>query len=251
MSWVLNGQYLLLGTNTNNQGLVLVDPKSGRIARGSSTRACGYDGLVTSANGQWIATYSYGTGTAGTIFCITKIGGPDHALDGSDATAAPIWDSTGNFLYYVSHSYQKIGTIYYESGQLLKYDVRKQQAEQLIPLGLALDWWFASLSPDGITLEAHSTISAGVASYIILDSNSPSTVKHTWNIQLPGINERIRKTAWSSDSEHIVLFSPSAIDVYHMPGTFYTLDVHTGQTTVISGKHLVREWAVSPAVTSP
>ena len=254
LTWVFNGKYLLL----NHVGaFVLVDPSSGRVVRElqKGFLSPDYIYLIMSPNNQWFALVAAGTGTAGLYFGVKGIDGNNLRFNSGGSTSIPVWNSAGNVLYYATYDLVKNGMIYNgENERLLQFDARTQQLKQLISLGPS-DYqfvWSVTISPDGRTLETHSEISEDQVSFIILDLNSPNTVKYIWDIQLPHtkMGHYDIRSAWSSDSEHIV-FLDLPDNTSPALRTLYALNSNTGKLAVISGVHVLQAWAVSHPLMKP
>ena len=82
-----------------------------------------------------------------------------------------------------------------------------------------------------------------------------SVAKYTVNLGI-STTKPDSDVKWSSDSQHLAMYSEeyqpqNSMILNNNGGTFYTLDIRTGKTAIISGDHRVTDWAVSPAVSNP
>ena len=122
---------------------------------------------------------------------------------------------------------------------LMRYDVRTQKAERLLPLREQQSYGYigsVSISPDGNTLEIHTQTSESQIDYVFIDLKSFS-VK---NLTLDSI------CTWSADSKNFICALQSNNYL-----TFYKFNIETKETNIFSGEHLIESWRVSPIATTP
>jgi Tol biopolymer transport system component len=206
-----------------------------------------HKGISWSPNSRWFFDIPSQNGRFATKqICVAGLDGSHRQIDiNGTATSYPIWDKTGNFLYFAaSNTNFSITPIPDYDLRLMRYDVRTQKLERMLSLGKEPRRWTVSISPDGRILEMDATTSENHQSYIFIDLESLTTTRYEVSdtpnnhIIFNGI------TYWSPDSQYIIFLSQSN-------GCFYRLDVQTGKATIISGKHSVGYWAVSPIATTP
>jgi hypothetical protein len=124
----------------------------------------------------------------------------------------------------------------------MRYDVRTQKTESLLSLKelQQLNSYnyrqSVSISPDGRTLETHTQISDDQQSYILMDLESLVVEKFTSNFGCK----------WSTDSQNFICLSES-----NGYSVFHRMDIHTRETSIISGEHKMVSWIISPIATTP
>ncbi len=268
VSWAPDGGSLWL---TGIDSLSLMDAESASVLRVFSSKqypGCTpdyFDSQTWSPNGEWTAFTNHGTGSGLTWFCTLGMNGGSPRSQGR-VTSGPFWDHTGNILYYgavisLGNSI-RAGT----EQVIMRLDVRTDQAERLFTLerdpegytgrGCA---WILSLPPDTHLLEAHCR-SPQASSLTILNLKRYSTVTYGLDTKLGATFELMSNpVAWASDSQNLVILRegshPPSDMSFDLPWPyliFYSLNVATGKTTVVSGWHKnITEWAVSPNPVSP
>ena len=257
LAWSPNGHYLLI---LPRSGFSILDVNIRKVVKviDGAVNCFGYYEVTWSPNNQWFYYLSVGNGRFATKqICVAGLDGSNREIDsGGTVTSDPLWDKTGNFLYFVAANTNfSITPIPDYDLRLMRYDVRTQKQERVLKLGTEPNNWYISMSPDGQIIEAHPDIRVGnQQSFVILDLNSISTMKHTANFGIINKEAFSDDIEWSSDSQNIVIFSEEYIPKNYGfldYGPFYTLDIRTGQTDIISGDHRVTDWIVSPAVTNP
>jgi WD40 repeat protein len=167
----------------------------------------------------------------------------------------PIWDKTGNYLYFLASKIdlaRKLDPLIDE--RLMRYDARTQKTESLLSLKEQQQpnryIRSLSISPDGNTLMLQSGSSQTKLDMVFVDTQSLKSTKLTLDLtdlKLPLIapfNYYDLQTAWSPDSQNLILLAGNY-------GSFYMLNIKTGKATIFSGKHSVASWAVSPIATTP
>lgn|GEM_PF-4606171 len=247
--WSPDGRYLLY-IDMDKGSFGVFDLTTHQVVKEiSSAVNCYADhkGISWSPNSRWFFYIPSQNGRFATKqICVAGLDGSHQQLDiNGTATSYPIWDKTGNFLYFVASNvnFSNTPTPDYDL-RLMRYDVRTQKLERMLSLGKEPERWTVSISPDGRILEMDATTSENQQSYIFLDLESSATTRYEVS-ETPGrymIFNGI--TYWSPDSQYIIFLSQSK-------SCFYKLDVQTGKATIISGKHSVEYWAVSPIATTP
>lgn len=247
--WSPDGRYLLY-IDRDRFSFSIFDLTTHQIAKEiSSAPNCYVDhkGISWSPNSRWFFDIPSQNGRFATKqICVAGLDGSHRQIDiNGTATSYPIWDKTGKFLYFVaSNTNFSITPIPDYDLRLMRYDVRTQKLERMLSLGKDPRRWTVSISPDGRILEMDTTTSENQQSYIFLDLESLATTRYEIS-EIPN-NYIIFNgiTYWSPDSQYVIFLSESK-------GCFYKLDVQTGKTTIISGKHSIEYWAVSPIATAP
>lgn len=242
--WSPNGRYLVFNKEASFVVFDVTDRKvKEEILTGDINYECSSEdntAPVWSPNSQWFF-HVHGIPVGYTYFwiCVSGLDGSTRRID-VDGTiySDVIWDKTGNFLYFVSRKIDPHGDPNLDSDQRLqRYDVRTQKLESLLSLGKKyISGWSVSISPDGSTLETHTEILENKISYILMDLKSLSIRKFTLDL----------RCVWSRGSQDFVCLSQS-----NGYSAFHKLNIQTAETTIFSGNHSVREWAISPIVTTP
>ena len=247
--WSPDGHYLLY-IDSDRISFGIFDLTANKVDKEiSSALNCTIDhkGISWSPNSRWFFDIPSQNGRFATKqICVAGLDGSYRQIDiKGTATSYPIWGKTGDFIYFVaSNTNFSITPIPDYDLRLMRYDVRTQKLERMLSLGKEPKRWTVSISPDGRILEMDATTSENQQSYIFINLESLTTTRYEVSetpnnyIIFNGI------TYWSPDSQYIIFLS-------QLNGCFYKLDVQTGKTTIISGKHSVEYWAVSPIATTP
>jgi WD40-like Beta Propeller Repeat len=264
MEWAPNGQYIII---PNQMHYYIVEAKSGKVVKVIPSEleivygsAGDVHAVTWSPNSQWFSQFSDVGSCGGGSTAVTGLDGKTYAfgIGGANAQSVPVWDETGNYLYSTSRNVSCWGPTVDPNEKLWRFSLNTKKSEPLLSLNGAHPsqlTWSISISLDGHTLETHAGVSENQQSFIILDLNSMSTIKYTVNLGID-YNKSLggSNTAWSPDNQHIVIYSEEYQPQNYMRldhGPFYTLDIQTGKTAIISGDHRVTDWAVSPAVANP
>lgn len=261
VSWLPNGKHLLLG---HNDTFSIVDATSGKIIRELPTEEGGCsptlnDRLIWSTNSQWFVHVHHGTGFMGFFLCISGVDGTNRFID-SPTTSMPVWDKTGNYLYFAARNIDPSENPNFDPDQrLMRYTASTGELVRMLTLGGRNHYgyvWSVSLSPNGRTLETHTAIVPYQQSFLFFDLDSHSTSAYTVDLQdLLAMSPLSPGTDWSSDNQNVILFAgelgtPNGIGS-GLYGAFYTINIHTGKAAVFSGDHWIGEWVFSPRVTNP
>ena len=244
LKWLPDGRNLLF---IKDYSLVLLDVATRKVVR-TIKRGCGLErGLSFSPNGQWIA-YTDNNGV-GRYFhqwiCVNSLTGASiHEIYTGETTSEPVWDKTGNYLYFIARKINPDDDPNLQIDErLMRYDVQTQKTERLLSLRKQQTWDYiasVSLSPDGRTLAISWNDLEIIRSYILMDLTSMTTTKFENNFGSPS-HER-----WSADSQNFI---------YLLGGggfsAFYKTDLQTGETTRFTNEHGAEEWAISPIATAP
>jgi Tol biopolymer transport system component len=248
--WSPDGRYLLY-TDRGRGSFSIFDLTTHQVVTeiSSAFNSCYIDhkGISWSPNSRWFFNIPSQNGRFATKqICVAGLDGSHRQVDiNGTATSYPIWDKTGNFIYFAaSNTNFSITPIPDYDLRLMRYDVRTQKLERLLSLGKEPKIWTVSISPNGRILEMDTTTSENQQSYIFLDLESLATTRYEVS-ETPGrymIFNGI--TYWSPDSQYIIFLSQSN-------SCFYKFDVQIGKVTIISGKHSIDYWAVSLVATTP
>ncbi len=242
VSWSPNGRYILLNTYTS---MTIFEVATSKVLKEiNSVCPIIQHKPVWSPNNEWFYHPTYaGSGKYRMQVCVSGLDGSNRWINIMSSSYLPVWDKTGNFLYFTTNE-TNTGNI--DTNQrLLRYDIRTQEAKPMLSLEVdALQHiWSVSISPNGHILEMDSSISENRQLFIFLDLDSASMKKSEIS-EMPISYFFYGITVWSADSQNIIFLSQSN-------GCFYKLDIQTGKTTIISGKHSVESWVVSPVATTP
>jgi dipeptidyl aminopeptidase/acylaminoacyl peptidase len=265
LSWTPDGRYLLLNPRDQWGSINLFEVRTGTIVK-ISPKPHGmctpnyHDGLAWSPNGMWFYYTNHGNGRFATNWiCVAGLDGSNRLVPDEGSAYAPVWDKTGNYLYFAMlHIYPNFEVDDGGYFQLMRYNVRTHETEPILLLDaqpVQTGWWNLSLSKDRYMLEVDADdyypwdISHA---FIILDVRSPGkyTVYKINKMQF------ISGSAWAPDNQNIIFFAREIPkkgneSTLHAPGAFYALDINTGLTRILSGTYLVDEWAVSPIAVAP
>jgi Tol biopolymer transport system component len=236
LSWSPDGRYILLNTYTS---LTIFEASTGKVLKEIKLDCPVWrGGLTWSPNSEWAYHPAYaGSGEYSMGVCVNGRDGSNSDAHINSSSRLPVWDKTGNFLYFTARA-TNTSSIMEANHRLLRYDVRTHETKQILSLEPGI--WSVSISPNGHVLEMDSTISENRQLFIFLDLTSLSTTR----FEISAIPDSARFddiTVWSADNQNLILLS----------GEFYRLNSQTGKTTIFSGKHSVEYWAVSPIATSP
>ncbi len=262
--WSPNGRDLLF---IKDYSLVLFDVAANKIVK-TIKRGCGLErGLSWSPNGRWFSYTDNGVGGfTPTWICVNSVTGDlIHTNDVDSTSFNPIWDKTGNYLYFLASKIdlaRKPDPLIDE--RLMRYDARTQETESLLslkeqqqPHGYIRS---LSISPDGNSLLLQSQFSETKFDLFFVNSQSLATTKYTVdfeNLKVPFLYSYILETAWSPDSQNLILFAgdfctPSGCGGWGPLGygSFYTLKIKTGMVSIFSGEHSIYSWQPSPIATT-
>lgn len=262
VSWSPDGQYLLY---TRDNSFYVAEATSGKTVRIISGRnpncmgSAGIHRLMWSPNSEWFYYIHSGTGTAGIWSCVGGLDGSIHNVAQGNQSL-PAWDNTGRYLYVVVVDSPPLRweEPYEPDQRLLRYDAATQQVERLISFretNANINIRSVSVSPDGHTLETHTAIRPTGETFLLLDPASMTASVYTTGLEIQTTRYLDDGTAWSSGSQKIVFYSgglstPDGVSIRDYVA-FYTLDVHTGKTSAISGEHWMKDWVASPPVAAP
>jgi Tol biopolymer transport system component len=263
--WSPNGRDLLF---IKDYSLVLLEVATHKIVK-TIKRGCGLErGLSWSPNGRWFSYTDNGVGGFNpTWICVNSAtGGSIQTIHVDSTSFNPVWDKTGNYLYFLA---TKINLARKPDSpideRLMRYDARTQKTESLLSLKEQQQpdsyTRFFSLSPDGNTLMLQSESSQTKFDLIFVDVQSLATTKYTVDfeeLKVPFLYSYILETAWSPDNQNLILFAgdfctPSGCGGWGPRGygSFYALNIKTGKVSIFSGEHSIYSWQVSPIATTP
>jgi len=263
VSWSPDGHHILV--NTRNS-IKVFDVSAGKITKEIKS-ACPIwrGGPVWSPKSKWFYRADSGSGSYYVWVCVNGLDGTSwQAIDG--VISQPVWDETGNFLYFITRKSNLNNTLNLKvNEQLMLYDVRTQETKRLLPLIIKhTPYSFMhsiSISPDRRTLLLRSQYSETEFDLIFINLQSLTTTKYTVDfedLKIPFLYSYILETAWSPDNQNLVMFAgdfctPSGCGGWgpNGYGSFYTLNTKTGKVSIFSGEHSIYSWQVSPIATSP
>jgi hypothetical protein len=265
--WSPNGRDLLF---IKDYSFVLFDVVANKIVK-TIKRGCGLErGLSWSPNGKWFSYTDNGVGGFNpTWICVNSATGSLLQEIYVDSTSFnPIWDNTGNHLYFLAAKIdltRKSDPLIDE--RLMRYDARTQKTESLLSLKelQQLNGYnyrqSLSISPDGNTLMLQSQFSETKFDLFFVNSQSLVTTKYTVdfeNLKVPFLYSYILETAWSPDSQNLILFAGDFCTPLGCGGwgplgygSFYALNTETGKVSIFSGEHSIYSWQVSPIAKTP
>jgi Tol biopolymer transport system component len=263
--WSPNGRDLLF---IKDYSLVLFDVAANKIVK-TIKRGCGLErGLSWSPNGKWFSYTDNGVGGFNpTWICINSATGDSIQTVRVDSTSFnPIWDKTGNYIYFLASKIdltRKSDPLI--DHRLMRYDARTQKTESLLSLKELQQpnryIRSLSISPDGNTLLLQSQFSETKFDLFFVNSQSLVTTKYTVdfeNLKVPFLYSYILETAWSPDSQNLILFAGDFCTPLGCGGwgplgygSFYALNTETGKVSIFSGEHSIYSWQVSPIATTP
>ncbi len=251
LSWSPDGRYILLNTEDS---LKVFEVSAGKVAKEINS-ACPiwHGGPVWSPNSKWFYRADYGTGSYYIWVCMNGLNGASwQAVDG--VISQPVWDETGNFLYFVARKDNPANTLNLNiDEQLMRYDVSTQKTKHLLSLIIKQTPYSfmhsISISPDRHTLLLRSQYSETKFDLVFMDIQSLATTKFTVDfekLKIPLLNSSFLETDWSPDNQNIILFAGD-----YQNGFFYIMNVKTGKINIFSGRHSTEHWAISPVATTP
>lgn len=227
-----------------DRAIVLLDVATRQIVK-TIKRGCGLErNLSVSPNGKW---FSYTDNGVGRYFhqwiCVASLRDASvHKIDVDDTVSDPVWDKTGNYLYFIARKINPDSDPNLQIDErLMRYDAQTQKTELLLSLRKqqTLDYIASlALSPDGHTLAISWADDENQRSCILLDLKSKTTRKFAENFVAP--------PTWSADSQNFIYILGGGGYV-----AFYKSDIQTGETTNFSSGHAANDWAVSPIATAP
>lgn len=261
LSWSPNGRTLLF---IKDFSLVLFDVAARKVVK-TIKRGCGLErGLSWSPNGKWFSYTDNGVGGFNpTWICVNNVTGDlIHEIYVDSTSFNPIWDKTGNYLYFLAAKIdlaRKPDPLIDE--RLMRYDARTQEIETLLSLKEQQQpnsyIRYLSISPDGNTLMLQSESSQTKIDLIFVDIQSLTITKSTIDFgTLPNDSyPHITNYGWSPDGEDIIFFFTKLYWIntygYIDHGYFYALDIRTGNISIFSGWRTAENVQVSPVTTVP
>ena len=259
LSWSPDGHYLLL---SKYGSFFMVDVATRKTTGELKSEICPvyHRGIEWSPNGKWFYDIQVGNGRFSTMqICVAGLNGSSNRIEiNGTATSYPVWDKTGDFLYFVvSNTNFSITPIPDYDLRLMRYNVKTQKLENVLSLGKEPNAWAVSISPNKQILEMHTMYPENQPTFIFMDMQSLSTTRFNVNLEIPITVAFKYETAWSPDNQNIIIFSgtthtPDGVGVQPYGG-FYALNSQTGEVTIFSGSHNIElsEWVVSPVATTP
>jgi Tol biopolymer transport system component len=263
LSWSPNGRDLLF---IENRSFSIYEVSTRKVVK-TIKRGCGLErNFSWSPNGKW---FSYTDNGVGRYFsqwiCVGGLDDSNHRIDAGGTSSTPVWDKTGNFLYFVTRKTNPDSDPNLKIDErLMRYDVRTQNTERLLALRDQQTFSYiqsVSISPDKRTLLLESQFSETKFDLIFVDVQPLTTTKFTLDfedLKVPFLYSYILETAWSPDNQNLILFAgdfctPSGCGGWgpRGNGSFYTLNTKTGKVSVFSGAHSIHSWQVSPIATTP
>jgi len=243
LSWSPNGQYVIFAKDFS---YIVYEVATRNVLKEIKVEyGCWIGWHTWSPNSKWFIHTHYGTGTPWT--CLSGLDGTNQEIRVDGEFRIPVWDKTGNFLYIAARTNNLRNDSNIDTDHLiLRYDVRTQETKTLVSLKEKSPYyffWTVSISPDGRTLELDAKTSKNQQSYIFIDLESINTTRFNVS-EIPDHHFFNSTTYWSADNRNIIFLSEAN-------GRFYRLNIQTGKTTIISGKHSVEAWAISPVATTP
>lgn len=261
VSWSPDGKYILFAKDFS---YIVYDVATGKIAKEIKPNGMGcWVGWSTwSPNYKWFFDTQHGNGRYSyNWICVSGLDGSNRQINVEGTTSAPVWDKTGNFLYFVARKTNPDSDPNLNIDErLMRYDVRTQKTERLLSLREQQTYDYiqsVSISPDRRTLLLESRFSKTKFDLIFVDIQSLTTTKFTVDfedLKIPLTYNYFLETAWSPDSQNLVLLAGDVCTLYgciQYYGSFYTLNVKTGKINIFSGDHPVESWAVSPIAIPP
>jgi Tol biopolymer transport system component len=244
--WSPNGRDLLF---IKDYSLVIFDVTANKVVK-TIKRGCGLErGLSWSPNGKWFSYTDNGVGGFNpTWICVNSATGDSIQTVRVDSTSHnPIWDKTGNYLYFLASKIDLTRkSDWLIDNRLMRYDVRAQKTESLLSLKELQQpnsyMRPLSISPDGNTLMLQSESSQTKYDLIFVDVQSLATTKFNLDLESPPDLFFQINPVWSPDNHNVI---------FYFYRSFYSLNRQTGKVSIISGDHPTENWAVSPVATTP
>jgi Tol biopolymer transport system component len=258
LSWSPDGRYILLNAYTS---LTIFEVAAGKILEKTNLVPdtqidcpIEHGGVTWSPNSKWLYYPFFTNGTYGLRICLSGLDGSVwHIEDVGWSISQPVWDKTGDYLYFIAGKMDlNIGVNWFTNQRLLRYNVKARKVDDLLsleedgPMGYPP---IIFLSPNGQMLGLYSytyrednKLLRKQNKFLVLDTYSLSIAKHTLVFE-GELNEYLFPT-WSPDNENIIFLSET-------DGCFYKFDVHTDKKNIISGEHSVEYWSISPIATTP
>jgi len=273
-SWSPDGRYLLLSKMSKSAFSIFDITTHEVIKEIGATGRCSawHHGVSWSPNSKWFYDIQAGNGRfATTQICVAGLDGLHRQIDiDGTITSDPVWDKSGNFLYFVvANTDFSITPLPDYDLRLIRYDVRTQEEERLFSLGKEPYSWHVSISPNGSMLELDTYTNTGPVVnlwpprqyiFMTLDIQSLSTRKFTVDFGLSELENFDSSPVWSPDNNNIIFYvnkpyspnySPNGYATYYSFGSFYALDTIIGKTTIVSGVHSVENAQFSPSFNLP
>ncbi len=252
ISWSPDGKYILFAKDFSYSLYEVATDKITKEIK-PNREGCWVGWSIWSPNSNWFFDTHHGNGRyTYNWICVSNLEGSSREIDVNGTTSGPVWDKTGNFLYFVTRKTNPDGDPNLKIEEwLMRYDVRIQTTERLLSLRelQTIDYLQSvSISPDGYTLSLESQFSKTKFDLIFVDVQSLTTKKLTLDftdLKIPLLDPfdyYLLQTAWSPDSQNLILLAGDR-GPYN---SFYTLNVKTEKVDIFSGNHVVNSWAVSP-----
>ncbi len=256
--WSPDGRDLLF---IKDYSLVLLEVATRKIVK-TIKRGCGLErGLSWSPNGKWFSYTDNGVGGfTPTWICVNSVtGNPIQTIRVDSTSFNPVWDKTGNYLYFLASKIdltRESDPVMDE--RLMRYDARTQETESLLSLELHQPnsyAWSLSISPDGNTLMLQSEVSQTKLDLIFVDIQSLTTTKSSVDFgTLPNDSYPVITTCgWSPDGKDIIFFFTKLYWINNKYGLFdygyfYSLNIRTGKNSIFSGIHPAENVQISPTI---
>lgn len=253
LSWSPDGQYILLNTY---ESLTIFEVATSKVLKEINSACPIWHGEpVWSPDNKWFYHLVFANGTYGLQICLSGLDGSSWQIENvGGVISQPVWDKTGNYLYFVAGKMDlNIGANWFTNQRLMRYNVKTRKSEELLSLEEDGSVGFPPivfLSPNGQKLGLYmyayhennshyvDTSKPKKCTFIIVDIQSLSTKK--FDIETD-VQDHILAPGWSQDNHKIIFYN----------GFFYFLDIKTGKFSLFSGKHAVERVIVSPIATTP
>jgi Tol biopolymer transport system component len=240
LEWLPNGRDLLF---IKGYSLVVFEIATRNVVK-TIKRGCGLErGLSLSPNGRW---FSYTDNGVGRYFrqwiCVGSLAGvPIHEINVEGTASHPVWDKTGNYVYFIARKINPDSQSNLQIDErLMRYDVRTRKTERLLSLRKKQTYDFIAslaLSPDGQTLAISWADNENERSYILLDLKSLTTTKFTTDFL----------ATWSADNQNFIYITRE----YSYLVVLNKFNIQTGKRSVFSGNHVIDNWIISPIAATP
>jgi len=265
LSWSPDGKYILFAKDFSYS---LFEVATGKITKEIKPNgmSCWVGWSIWSPNSKWFFDTEHGNGRYSyNWICVSGLDGSNRKINVDGTASVPVWDKTGNFLYFVTRKTNPDGDPNLQIDErLMRYDVKTQKIEPLLSLRERQTYDYIQsvlISPDKRTLLLESQFSNAKFDLIFINLQSLATIKYTVDfedLKVPFLYSYILETAWSPDDQNLILFAgdfctPSGCGGGGPRGygSFYTLNIKTGKASIFSGEHSIYSWQASPIAISP